>query len=90
MSQSVYSEINFHITWHTKNNLPLINEQREGRLYHYLTHKILETPPGAILHAICTGKALSRIYWRDRLRKDFKTPFEFFNRTKPRRKRRGY
>ena len=51
MSQSVYSEINFHITWHTKNNLPLINEQIEGRLYHYLTHKILETP-GAILHAI--------------------------------------
>ena len=68
MSQSVYSEINFHITWHTKNNLPPINEQIEGRLYHYLTHKILETP-GAILHAICTGKALSRIGWRDRLRK---------------------
>ena len=73
MSQSVYSEINFHITWHTKNNLPLINEQIEGRLYHYLTHKILETP-GAILHAICTGNALSRIDWRDGLRKNQTTP----------------
>ena len=49
MSQSVYSEINFHITWHTKNSLPLINEQIEGRLYHYLTHKVLETPyPGSV------------------------------------------
>ena len=51
MSQSVYSEINFHITWHTKNSLPMIRDRIEDRLYHYLTHKILETP-GARLHAI--------------------------------------
>ncbi len=51
MSNSVYSEINFHITWHTKTSLPMINEQIESRLYHCLTHKILETP-GARLHAI--------------------------------------
>ncbi|MBK8304967.1 MAG: IS200/IS605 family transposase [Chloracidobacterium sp.] len=48
---SVYSEINYHITWHTKTSLPMITERIEDRLYHYLTHKILETP-GAILHAI--------------------------------------
>ena len=51
MSNSVYSEINFHITWHTKTSLPMINVRIEDRLYHYLTHKILETP-GARLHAI--------------------------------------
>lgn len=51
MSDSVYSEINFHITWHTKNSLPMITPRIEDRLYHYLTHKIIETP-GAYLHAI--------------------------------------
>lgn len=51
MSSSVYSEVNFHITWHTKLSLPMINAKIEERLYHYLTHKILETK-GAILHAI--------------------------------------
>ena len=50
MSDSVYSEINFHITWHTKTGLPMITPKIEERLYHYLTHKI-ETP-GAYLHAI--------------------------------------
>ena len=50
MSNSVYSEINFHITWHTKISLPMINERIEERLYHYLTHKIIETP-GVRLHA---------------------------------------
>lgn len=51
MSDAVYSEINMHITWHTKASLPMISERIESRLYHYLTHKILETP-GARLHAI--------------------------------------
>ena len=51
MSSSAYSEINFHITWHTKNSLPMITPRIEDRLYHYLTHKIIETP-GAYLHAI--------------------------------------
>lgn len=51
MPNSVYSEINFHITWHTKTNLPMIREKIEERLYHYITHKILETP-GARFHAI--------------------------------------
>ena len=51
MSDAVYCEINFHITWHTKNSLPMIRERIEDRLYHYLTHRILETP-GVRLHAI--------------------------------------
>ena len=51
MSTAAYSEINFHITWHTKDNLPMIRGKIEDRLYHFLTHKIIETP-GAFLHAI--------------------------------------
>lgn len=51
MSATVYSEINFHITWHTKNSLPMITTKIEDRLFRYLTHKIIETP-GAYLHAI--------------------------------------
>ena len=51
MSRSVYSEINFHITWHTKNNLPVIKDDIESRLFHFLTHKILETP-SVLFHAI--------------------------------------
>ncbi|MEO7674446.1 MAG: IS200/IS605 family transposase [Pyrinomonadaceae bacterium] len=51
MSDGVYSEINFHITWHTKNSLPMIGEKVEERLYRYLTHKIIETA-GAFFHAI--------------------------------------
>jgi putative transposase len=51
MPSTVYSEINFHITWHTKLSLPMITPKIEDRLYHYLTHKIIETD-GAICHAI--------------------------------------
>lgn len=51
MSDTVYSEINFHITWHTKISLPMITPRIEERLYHYLTHRILATP-GVRLHAL--------------------------------------
>lgn len=51
MSANSYSEILFHITWHTKNSLPMITPAIEDRLYRYLTHKIIETP-GVYLHAI--------------------------------------
>ncbi len=51
MSDAVYSEINLHITWHTKSNLPMITALIEDRLYRFLTHKIIETS-GAQIHAI--------------------------------------
>jgi putative transposase len=51
MSQSFYSEINLHLTWHTKANLPVLTPRIEDRLYSYLQHRILETK-GVILHAI--------------------------------------
>jgi putative transposase len=50
MPRRVYSEINLHITWHTKNNSPLITAKVEPRLLHFLTHRILES--GVLLHAI--------------------------------------
>ena len=43
MSDAVYSEINLHITWHTKGNLPLIRPEIEAKLFQYLKHKIIET-----------------------------------------------
>jgi putative transposase len=43
MPRRVYSEINLHITWHTKNNQPLINRQIEPHLYKFLTAKIRQT-----------------------------------------------
>jgi REP element-mobilizing transposase RayT len=51
MPNRVYSEINFHITWHTKNSLPMITDKIESRLYGNLKHKMLETPE-VIVHAI--------------------------------------
>lgn len=51
MSRRVYSEINLHITWHTKNNVPMITEHLEPKLHGYLRHKIINTP-GAIFHAV--------------------------------------
>lgn len=51
MSDAVYSEINFHIVWHTKANLPLIQPQIETKLYQFLKHKILETP-NVYFHAV--------------------------------------
>jgi len=51
MSDAVYSEINFHITWHTKGNLPLIKPELEPKLYQFLKQKILETPE-VYFHAV--------------------------------------
>jgi putative transposase len=51
MPRRVYSEINFHITWHTKANMPLIKPEIESKLYEFLKHKILETPE-TFVHAI--------------------------------------
>jgi putative transposase len=51
MSIRVYSEINLHITWHTKDNMPLIKAEMRPQLYAYLKNKIVETK-GAYFHAI--------------------------------------
>ena len=51
MARNVYHEINLHITWHTKNNSPVLTPQIENRLHHYLQHKAIETP-GVVFHEI--------------------------------------
>lgn len=51
MSRRVYSEINLHITWHTKDNIRFIDDRIEPLLYKYLQNRIIETS-GAYLHAI--------------------------------------
>ena len=51
MPRRVYSEINLHLTWHTKNNQPMIFKQIETPLYKFLKDKILETPE-TYVHAI--------------------------------------
>lgn len=51
MPRSVYSEIYLHITWHTKDNARVINDAIQDRLYHYLHHRVTQTP-GALLHEV--------------------------------------
>ncbi|MGB7200855.1 MAG: transposase [Pyrinomonadaceae bacterium] len=51
MSVRVYSEIKLHITWHTKNNSPMIAAAIEPRLHQFLKDKVIETS-GAYFHAV--------------------------------------
>ncbi len=51
MSNAVYSEINLHITWHTKMNMPLITPAIAPKLYQFVKRKIIETP-GVYFHAV--------------------------------------
>ncbi len=43
MPKNVYSEINLHMTWHTKNNNPVLTSSIEQRLHHYLEHEVRKT-----------------------------------------------
>ena len=49
MSIRVYSEINLHITWHTKDNLRLITPEMQPDLYAFLKNKIVQTNEGETL-----------------------------------------
>ncbi len=51
MGRNYYSEINLHITWHTKDSLPLLTAQVEPVVHHYLRGKIINWP-GAYVHEI--------------------------------------
>jgi putative transposase len=51
MSHNCYSEINLHLTWHTKDSLPLLTEQLEPLVHRYLRQKII-SEPGAFVHEI--------------------------------------
>ncbi|WP_425397660.1 transposase [Aeoliella sp.] len=51
MARNYYSEINLHITWHTKNSLPLLTPKVEPLTHQAIKDRIADTP-GAFLHAI--------------------------------------
>ena len=51
MPRNVYSEINLHLTWHTKCDTPVLVDTVEDRTHHYLRHRALQTP-GVIVHEV--------------------------------------
>lgn len=51
MPRNVYSEINLHLTWHTKTSAPVLTEQIESRTHKFLTHQCLQIQ-GVCVHAI--------------------------------------
>ena len=51
MSHNHYSEINLHLTWHTKDSLPLLTQRVEPLVHRYLRQKIVDEP-GAFVHVI--------------------------------------
>jgi putative transposase len=51
MSHNYYSEINLHLTWHTKDSLPLLTPQVREIVYRYVRQKIINTP-GAYVHGV--------------------------------------
>ena len=51
MSSHAFSQIYLHITFHTKDNRPVIRGEIESGLYDYLRTRVLESP-GVEMHAI--------------------------------------
>ena len=51
MSHNYYSEINLHLTWHTKDSLPLLVPRVEELAHGCVRQRIINTP-GAFVHEI--------------------------------------
>jgi len=51
MSARSYAEINLHITWHTKDNIPFITPAMESDLWAFIKNRVVSTP-NAYFHAI--------------------------------------
>jgi putative transposase len=51
MSRNFHSEINLHITWHTKDSLPLLTPSVEEFVHRYLEQRIINTE-GVYVHQI--------------------------------------
>ena len=51
MPKNVYSEINLHMVWHTKNNDPVLVDSIERRLHKHLEHETRKTK-GVFFHAV--------------------------------------
>ncbi len=51
MSRNYYSEINLHLVWHTKLNMPLLTPQVEAHVHRFLRQYLVNLP-GAYVHEI--------------------------------------
>jgi len=51
MARNYYSEINLHMTWHTKESAPLLTPKVEAFVHHYIRGRLMNTP-GAFFHDI--------------------------------------
>ena len=51
MSRNYYSEINLHLTWHTKGSRPLLAPQIEQPTQHFLRQRMIDTE-GVFVHEI--------------------------------------
>lgn len=51
MPRNVYSEINLHIVWHTKNIAPVLADHIEARVQQHIEHRVLQTE-SCIFHGI--------------------------------------
>jgi len=51
MSRNYYSEINLHVTWHTKESSPLLVPKVEAIVHHYLRGRCINTP-GVFVHEV--------------------------------------
>ena len=51
MSVRAYGEINLHLTWHVKDNNPVICDEIEQQLYRFVKGKAAQTP-GVFVHGI--------------------------------------
>jgi putative transposase len=51
MARNYYSEINLHLTWHTKESLPLLTPKVEPVAHRYVKQKIVNTD-GVFVHEI--------------------------------------
>jgi putative transposase len=51
MSRKSYSEINLHITWHVKDDIPVLKDDLEGHVLKDLRRQVV-TDSGAFLHEV--------------------------------------
>ncbi len=51
MPRNVYSKINLHVTWHTKDNAPVLVDAVETQVHHYLRRRAPEMV-GVFVHAV--------------------------------------
>jgi hypothetical protein len=51
MARTIYSEIHLHITWHTKNNAPVIIGSIETQLYRWLWGAFCKRPESCCMRS---------------------------------------